>query len=380
MRIPWFIKYMPRSFTELTFSTDVHFKVLNWLKNNKYGGVLHIIGTSGIGKTSLVKASVKVFKYNLIEITDVNVNNFKEIIKTKNSIINNNRNAVLIDESIIGFVDNFLASIENTKVPLIITSSGLYLKKIETLRIELPKLQNVNFLVKKILTNEKTYINDKIIYKLAEWCKYDLRMIINYLQLIHKVPEFVTLSNRLEKSIGNNIFQKCKLLLSRRMRFEDLEKLYESKVIKFLYNSIISRHNNIDEISNIILKISEINAISPIYQFLELEGFNRLRCEYVYTKDECADFSNIVFSEKTYLKKFFLTKYLKKINNRKNALHLRKILDFYKFSDILDEYEKKLQFNETNALLKDPLFRYKYNIGSSKAVKIDVSLENFYNL
>lgn len=364
---PWFIKYRPKRFSDLVFSSDVHIRALRWLKSNKKGGILHITGNPGAGKTSLVFALAAVLKYNVIELSDENVQSY---IKNNNSTLNKRPNLLLIDESAIQNIAQLLHNIQHPFLPVIITSCGLYTKNIPTLKIEKLAIENVLQILQTIYRGEGISVDNRIIGKISERNNYDIRSIISYVQLYSKSSLSPGLLQESESISNQNIFYLCSKVGSKRLRMNELESIYVPKLAQLCLSSVIANNTGYSFIASALIKASEISMLPHGYEFLELAHLNQARSEFLYHKEDPPVYK---YGQGHLSPLNYLSKYVRNKNNRRSSLHLKKIFEFYNVKDLSPIDEGIINFIDMG-MIESKVFRYKYNVGSSNSVRRDVNL------
>lgn len=266
-------------FSDLILSTDVNIQILKWMKYNKNkGNVLHIIGGTGSGKTALVQATASLLKYNLIEVTSADIKEMSKIRKSVDTYskdgsgnLNNSSNILLIDESFIDNLSVFIRDISKSIIPIIITSTGLFIKinkfnhsgniistiantniNITTVKIESPTTDIVSRIVKSNFPDVP--LDSRFIARLCEHNSYDIRSIIRYYKLYYinrrNIPyggiyDITKLSSYLNNisMFSENIFQQCTRVLRKRMSFCDLSDIYSNRLARYCQNSIMACNN-----------------------------------------------------------------------------------------------------------------------------------------
>lgn len=362
----WFIKHRPIKFTEILCSDDTHFQALKWLKQCKNGGILHISGDYGIGKTSLALAVAKIFKYNVLNLSDINFEHL-QVLKKSQSFYNC-KNLLLVDENDLPNL-GFIKKLASLNIPVIILSQSLYLREYYTLKLKQLSKENILIYIKKILEKEGSYLEPKVIFKLCELCNHDLRSITNYCQLLRNNPQLTDMKI-LSRLASSNIFRSCKTILSKRLNFLDLESLYSPKIASLCRNSVLENCSSSQTYSALI-SASEISLLPEKYQFLTLNAINQTSSDFIYKKDEVVMVS-LKKGHEDVLN--YLQLYKRDLQNMARIIHLQTIFEMYdiqNLSDIDIQIKNFINFNS----IKVPEFKYKYNLGSSAAIKRDVSLK-----
>lgn len=383
----WFRKYKPNKFTELLFSNDTHFLALKWLKNFQKGNILNINGGYGYGKTSLVYCIAKTLKYNVVEISDIKIENLKHL--NNKSSLNKNPTLLLIDEcEIINY--GWLNIFKKVEIPIIITTTSMYLKNYTTLKMIRPSTEMILNYVNSVLQKENLIICQKLILRLAEVCNYDFRSVLNYAQLFSKCKFKLDLKI-VERISSSNIFKTCSSILGERMKFSDFENNYSSNIADLCFNSILANSNKTDDILKLFTEYSEIITLPEKYNFIICERFNNIRCKFTYIKSEqLNDFNKNkeslndeeVINKNTKINNYcnhFLPFYRRDFRNVEKVEHLQNILRKYKNENMTDEDIEIMNIKS----FKEPIakvFKYKYNFGSSCAAKRDTTIDEILNI
>lgn len=367
---PWFIKHRPVRFTELCFSDETHFEVLEWLRDFQKGSVLHITGGCGTGKTSLVHSVAKALRYNVVEYADTKVEHVGQLNFAKT--LDNAPNLLLIDEGDAPSM-GLLHRLRSLDLPVVITSTSLLLKDFTVLRVGKPNSEQILAAVKSILRKEGLSLDSRIVLRLSETCNFDFRAVINYCQLFSTGHEIKNLKT-IERISSTNIFAACKSVLGRRMRLLELESLYSPRVPALCLASIMEGGSAGG--LRCFEALSEVSALPEGYQFLVLDPLNRVRNEFVYKKEETVEVSNRHGHEDP---ANFLPLYKRDLRNRASVLHLQKIFELYKIEGLSDLDREIKEFVDFTSIERKT-FRYRFNPGSSSAVRRDTTVKEIMEI
>lgn len=382
--VPWFIKYKAKKFTELVFSTDVHIRTLQWLTKAK-NGVLHVTGPVGSGKTVLVHAAAAALKYNVTEIHDDEFECIKDYAQHHGVGLNKRRNLLLIDEGAIPTaavptIAQYLVGLSKN-MPIIVTSTELRLKGVETFRTDKMTVENVHQAVKRVLrleNGEGYQIDDRAISKLAALCNSDLRQVLNYAQLYSKSLCNSRLLGKIEHISGSNIFLLCDRLFKRRIRFAELESTYDNRSFDLCLGSLMAGCQNVGFIAKYLAKASAAAGLPRSYEFLELDHINQHVGDFVYQKEMQHPKKQLSFSQRCD-PLHFLPHIIRNKNNHRSTRHLQAIFRSYGLKNLSGVDSEILNLAEFEAV-ESKSFKYKYNQGSSNAVRRDISLSEILEL
>jgi len=363
--VPWITKHKPQKFTELYFSDDTHFEALKWLKNCKNGSLLNIIGGCGTGKSVLVYAIAKALDYNVLEISELKFDTLEEIDVSRN--LKNTKNLLLVEEFDIPHT-SWIGKLSNLKIPVIVVSTSSIGKAFKTLKIQRPSNETVLSCIDSILMREDASVDRKLIFKLCEICNYDLRSIINYCQLFSKNPVSCDLKI-VERVSPKSFFSICKIVLSKRSRIGELEVFYSPKIANLCLNSILENSKD-THVFKVFESFSEIYTLPEKYHFLVLDSLNQIQADFVYKKETNVE-SVKMHGHEDCLN--FLQFYKRNLQDRASVAHLQEIFEKYKpknLSEIDLEIKNFIDFKA----IDQKVFKYKYNHGSSSAVKRDIKI------
>jgi hypothetical protein len=369
--IPWFIKYKPSKFTELQLLDDSGFKFLEWLRTAQRGSILNLIGPIGCGKTSLVYTGAKAIKYKVIEYENIQSEELKSIEKSRN--FENHRFLILADESDIHYT-LLLQKFRNFSIPIVFTTTNFASKDLKSIKMPCANSEIVLNIIKKILKEEKRQLDDKFILRISEICCYDIRLIINYCQIFSRSPNIKDLII-IDKIASQNISSMCRSMLSREISLVGLENMYSEKLQNLCLSSALE-NNNDPALIKAIESISEFAGYPEKFKFLSLENLNRLRSEFIYKKEEQPQITEFHEYEDPL---HYLPLYHRDLYNYKSILHLQSIFNRYKPRQ-LSAIDQEIKDYVATGNIDSRMFKYKYNIGSSSAVKKDMTLNEIFDL
>ena len=260
MKTTWVEKYRPKTFEEIKGQNEAITKIKNFItgfnlgkltRTRKKALILH--GPPGTGKTTLAHVAAKEMNLEIFELnaSDLrNKENLQEILKPaieQQSLINQSK-IILIDEadgiSVVdrGGLTELLMLIELTTYPVIITANDVWTKKLSGLRkkTELVQLKEVEYRIAKdimiqILKNEKKFVENDILTKIATKSKGDLRAAINDLQTIATIHDTSKIEVD-ERNKETDIFNALKAIFKEKTSNETL-RIFDS--VKMTLDEII---------------------------------------------------------------------------------------------------------------------------------------------
>lgn len=364
--LPWFTKHKPKRFTEVEFSDDSNFKVLDWLKNHKNGGVLYISGAIGIGKTSLVYMAAKALKYKVFEYSEIAGDKINSKIKTIGGL----SALILIDESDFPTIYN-LPKFPN--VPVVYTSASS-IQDLNCIKIAKPDNLLILKAAKRILKLENCRIEDNVILRLCKICNCDFRSVFNYCQLFSNIPDFKDFK-AIDRVVSHTISFACRAIFSKRLCFNEIENLYSEKVNLLCLNTLLKKSLDKNTLKS-VESLSDLSFYPEKYKFLALDPINKIRTEFEYQKEIPIEYTNKRGNEDPL---HFLPFYKRNLQDKKGIKHLQAIFETYKI-DNLTGIDKEIANYIDMKSIESKEFKYKFVIGSSSAVKRDISICELLNL
>ncbi|ELA40998.1 uncharacterized protein VICG_01957 [Vittaforma corneae ATCC 50505] len=369
--LPWFIKYRPSKFTELYFPDDSGFKLLQWLRNAQQGSILNLFGAVGTGKTSLVYAVAKALKYRVIEYDTIQDKDPKDVGKSKS--IEGLKPLILVNESDVP-ISVVHQKFHNLNAPVIFTTSNTLARDVESLKIHSPSSEIILNSVRSILKSENRWLDDRFILRLCEACSYDFRSVINYCQVFSRSSEIKDLA-MVEKIASQNITSACRLILSKRMSLRELETLYSEKLLDLCLSSVLENSKDVG-LLKAIESVSELASFPERLKFLSIDGLNKLRSDFIYKKEDALPAENFHGHEDPLQ---YLPLYHRNLQNKQSVLHLQAIFNKYQIKD-LPAVDQEIKDHIGLTSIDTRVLKYKHSLGSSSAVKRDISLKELLDL
>jgi replication factor C large subunit len=212
--LPWIIKYRPKHVNDVVNQEEAKQKLIAWLKAWEEGKVekkavlLH--GPAGCGKTSLVEALARTFKYQLFEMNASDSRRKADIERIAKMASHTSgltgRKLILLDEvdgldphADEGGVEALLGVIKNTRNPIIMTANNPYREHLRPLRevaevIQMKRLseKDVVSVLEKICKAEDLTCDPAALKEIAKRSEGDMRSAINDLEAAAALNKKVT--------------------------------------------------------------------------------------------------------------------------------------------------------------------------------------------
>ncbi|RVD92958.1 replication factor C large subunit [Tubulinosema ratisbonensis] len=186
----WAEKYSPKKFTELLFSTSVHFESLKWIKDWCLDSpILVLAGPTGHSKSLLVKILANMTNRRLFFLTSHSFKSEKYAYVASNiRSLKNEERLILIEDVDDSLIRELTKNKKKYKVPIVITLPDKYnslLNNQDFYVLEVKKL-TTNLVLKRIneiSKSENISFNQKDLLNFIEKSNCDLRSILNTLQV-----------------------------------------------------------------------------------------------------------------------------------------------------------------------------------------------------
>ncbi|MEL9929383.1 MAG: replication factor C large subunit [Sulfolobales archaeon] len=240
-KLPWVIKYRPRTLRDYLDQDEAKEALLKWIKNfaNEKKKAVLLYGPPGVGKTTLVECLARDMGFELIEMNASDFRRGRDIdriaLKASDKLSLVGRGKMILLDEVDGIyervdsgaIETILELIKNTRYPVIMTANDPWAPQLRSLRdnvlmIELKRLGKrvVIDLMKRICSNEKIECSDDALDFIYELSQGDLRSAINDLQSV-------------AEGFGKVDLDLAKNLLRRRDReldpFETLRSIFRAK-------------------------------------------------------------------------------------------------------------------------------------------------------
>lgn len=244
-RVPWVIKYRPRTLEEFEDQEEAKEKLIAWLESwekgvpGKKAALLH--GPPGCGKTSLVEAVARSKGYQLFEMNASDARRKEDIdrivkLASRSGALTGSRKIILLDEvdgmdprADAGGIEALVEVIKATANPIIMTANNPYSQALRPLRelsevIGFKRLSEsvVVKVLKKICGAEKLFCEDEALREIARRSEGDLRSAINDLEALAGLSSGVTVNAVKELSTYRNRVYAP---------YEALQKLFNARYI-----------------------------------------------------------------------------------------------------------------------------------------------------
>lgn len=302
MKIPWIIKYRPKSLDEVENQEDVKEELKKWLQSWLSGKpearAVLLYGPPGAGKTTLAQALANDFKLELLE---MNASDSRNITAIKNiaekaaisgSLFGTKGKLIFLDEvdginarEDTGAIPAILELIQKTKFPVLMAANDPWDPSLRELRnvaklIEVKKLGKyaLKRILQKICNQEKVQCEDDGLNEIIEVSEGDARYAINLLEATAEAFKKVTSQNVREfarrKDVEldpfetvRNVFwaryawQAKNAVTSSQVDYELLMKWF-SENIPVQYDNLIDVYRGYDALSRASIFLSRAKTVS----------------------------------------------------------------------------------------------------------------------
>lgn len=414
-------KYAPKSLNDIIGNKLQVQKTKLWLKNykNKKFGTkpaLLIIGSPGIGKTTLSKNLLKEFEYDTIEFNASDIRNQKLVKQNLKNIMgkisitsmmgSTRYNGIIMDEvdgmssgdkggmnELINFINPNKGLRKKNKKPInyinpiICISNEDFDKKINDLKKECevikfvkPKKSELYNLILDICEKENKVISDDIIFKIVEYSQYDIRKLLGLLEFYFKNRNLdidIFLKNMEKKNIHSNLFDSCLKILTEDLQEIELNKIFNEYNIvlnQIVHENLLTNYQNFKDNDSIKLENLEKNYKSLALGDI-LDG-NLYKKHYYEITDYMGYISCISISKN--LKKMEKYQYLKNHNVIYSKILSKFSITFNNFK-LKSNYKKIFNINKLDSLyiLLEIFFNYFVkNSGKIKPLLNKLQLED----
>ena len=386
----WVDKYSPKGLDNLIGNKLAINRAKTWLKNyiskkDKTPPGLLLVGSPGIGKTTLAKILLEAFNYEIVEFNASDIRNQKLVKENFKNIIGkisitslmgiNKHIGIIMDEvdgmssgdkggmgELISFINPNKGLRKNKKKllqynnPIICISNEDFDKKINDLKKECevikftkPKKSELYELVIDICKKEKVKMSDDTIFKLIDYSQLDIRKLICLLEYYSKnnnVNIEYFLNNLGKKNIHTNLFDSCLKIITNKLPNEEIINIFNEFSIfinQIIHENLLTNYANFKNTEHQKLENLEKNYEALMMGDL-LEG--KLYKDHVYEATEYIGYITCVNISRN-------------LNNLDNYQYLKETEIIYskilsKFSIGLNNYKTKLTyqklFNNVNNL------------------------------
>ncbi|MEM0490338.1 MAG: replication factor C large subunit [Ignisphaera sp.] len=214
-KLPWTIKYRPKSINDVIDQDEAKKKILDWIKKwpNVDKKALLLYGPPGVGKTSLIEAIANDLGYELVELNASDNRRKTDIeriaIRTSlsKSLKGYKNKLVLLDEvdgiavkDDVGGLEAVKVLIESSSIPVIMIANNPWDPKLRELRelcemVQFKKLSKTDMkkFLQKICVNEGLECEEEALDYIVERSEGDMRAAINDLQAVGEGQNRITI-------------------------------------------------------------------------------------------------------------------------------------------------------------------------------------------
>ena len=277
--LPWIDKYKPTKLKDFIGNLNKLIEIKDWLKNwiKSKSKPIIIFGKTGSGKTTLAHIVSQRYKYNVLEINSSDERTSKKLQKLKLLVQTNSpftKDILLIDDIEVspdpGFIKFVGELLQITKMPIILTCSDKYERKIKTIKkkcrtieLQYPSDKQIFNFLSTIMKNEYIKVDKNLINSLISNSKGDIRYCIINLQFYSKCNKTKELDYTKEKKY--NIFDGSSLLFNNKVDDKVKQDIINSDRFMFsnyIEHNLINTSNNFEQILERTSLMADVDNIT----------------------------------------------------------------------------------------------------------------------
>ncbi len=230
----WIEKYKPKRFDEFLGNK----KVIEYLRRYNWKKPLLIYGHSGVGKSVLVELIAVEFDFDLVEITDDNLEN--SIASSQTFSLHGKRKLIFIDDvDMIGNIKKVTDLLKKTISPTVLTTSDYNSKRLSTIKklcekinIRMQTSASIAKFLERICMKEGISVDRDVLKKISDNAHGDIRSAVIDLETVAKGRKKIT-----EEDLS---------IIGSRDRSTDIYKVLNSILIKRNFNEALNSTWNLD--------------------------------------------------------------------------------------------------------------------------------------
>lgn len=283
----WADKYSPHKFTELLFSTGVHFEALKWIKNwSTDSQILVLAGPTGHSKSLLIQILSKLTQRRLFTLTPHSFKNENYAYSASNMrSLRNEDSIILIEDVDDSLLKDLIKNKKKYKVPIVLTLlekyNSLLLNK-EFYVLEVKRL-TTNLVIKRINEISKfegITFNQRDLLNFIEKSNCDLRSILNILQVYKKCVN-------LSKIKVKNTFQVINDILNGEL--DSLDDI-SAPVLSLIHNNFLE-NSDLNDAYEVYELFSLCDTLPQTYNFLPCTKLRCKKISFLPAKNYSCDYS-----------------------------------------------------------------------------------------
>lgn len=368
----WAVKHAPKKFVDLKFSNEKHYQVLSWFKNKSQFKKCVIFGPMGCGKYSLVLTCAKLFKYNAIILDE---DEALEKVANASTTLDGKRNLIVADEQ---FIKNkyVFNKLKYAKIPVVFISTETYLNDnaIQMFKIFKPTMQVCLDIAENVLKKEKMQLSTTLIMKVIDECDYDLRNILNTLQIVCYTQNETFSGQNFQKISTLNKFHFINRLVKNKLSNNEIIENYSPFAIDTLRTGVKDLFFQLNHICDLYEASSMCDIYNHEYKWLHAKQYNII-CNYYKNQPLFEYMKNETVAEEYDYERSW---YSNLFESSHAVEHLQTILRSKEEKSLTEPEKKIMKIKVIKEELKtEKVLRYKSKKLSSNSIKRDLKTSDF---